>query len=87
MRRPQALPLAAAAAYLLACLLIQSLHLEGSWGGLLMFALALPFSILSLWLSGHLGGLWAFVALNTFWWWALLHALARWRQASQRRTL
>lgn len=47
------------------------MHLEGSWGGFYMFAAAFPFSIISLAISRAFGGIYAFVILNTLWWFFL----------------
>jgi succinate dehydrogenase hydrophobic membrane anchor protein len=63
-----------ASLYLTTSIIILFINIEGSWGGFLLFASALPFSILSLFLSSYLNGPLAnfvFIFLNTIWWFLL----------------
>jgi len=72
MSKPNLVAIGFALGYLLICLFISGLHFEGSWGGLLMFFLALPFSIFSTVASKSLGGMPAFLIMNTLWWYFLV---------------
>lgn len=70
--KPHAVATGMALLYLLVCLCIQAAGFEGSWGGLLTFMLAAPFSYLSLLISQQIGGQWLFMGLNALWWYALV---------------
>ncbi len=70
--KPHTAATGAALLYLLIGLCIQLAGFEGSWGGLLAFMLAAPFSYLSLVISRYMGGPWLFIGLNALWWYALV---------------
>lgn len=60
--------------YIIISIIILFSNTEGSWGGFLLFVSALPFSILSLFVSSYLNGPLAnfvFIFLNTIWWFLL----------------
>ena len=60
--------------YLIASMVILGDSTEGSWGGFLLFVLAFPFSILSLFVSNYVNGPlanWVFIFLNAIWWFLL----------------
>ena len=61
--------------YIILCCLIKLISFEGSWGGFLIFLLAIPFSFLSIIISKYTGGETLFILLNSFWWYFLVKIL------------
>lgn len=76
MKSEKVVPIIAALLQLILCLAIKSMHYEGSWGGLFMFFLGLPFSIPSLFIARYFGGRewWEviFITINSMSWWGAM---------------
>jgi len=75
MNKANVIAICFAVGYLSMCLFIWSLHFEGSWGGMIMFLLALPFSVLSIVISNSIGGAPAFLIMNAIWWYFLIRLI------------
>lgn len=52
-------------AYLVVAIVVSASGTEGSWGGFVLFLLALPLSIISLIVSGYFDSYLFFIILNT----------------------
>lgn len=75
MDKSNLLAFSAAFIYFILCCLIKLVGFEGSWGGFLIFLLAIPFSFLSIIISKYIGGETSFILLNSFWWYFLVKIL------------